>query len=235
MASGGAYYPPYPSTPGPVPGGSDYAPYPDSSGAPPREYQPYIPQDYTGYAPPAPPGPPPPGQPPGPEPSVDGAYPPAPPGLPPPGPAPPPGGRRPPDQVSHHSRRRKSRRVASAAEGALNRALTGLHPVMLVRGQPVTDILCRWCNLALLGVSEQGPALGLQVGILYPAVAQELPDHGVAQRTACRRRGQRLSQARRRRSEPRRWYAASFSSAAVFRSIIGPARRPSAASGSKWL
>ncbi|XP_044715624.1 uncharacterized protein HRG_10805 [Hirsutella rhossiliensis] len=119
MASGGAYYPPYPSTPGPAPGGPDYAPYPDHSGAPPREYQPYIPQDYTGYAPPAPPGPPPPGQPPGPEPSIDGRYPPAPPGPPPPGPpgpAPPPGGGRPPDQVSDHSRRRHSRRAASAAE-----------------------------------------------------------------------------------------------------------------------
>lgn len=122
MASGGAYYPPYPSTPAP----DNYAPYPDNSGVPLHEYQPYMPQDYIGYAPPPPPGPPPPGQPPGPEPSVDGGYPPAPPGPPPPGPpgpAPPPGGRRAPDQVSDHSRRRHSRRAASVAEGVLNRAL----------------------------------------------------------------------------------------------------------------
>ncbi|PNY26743.1 Uncharacterized protein TCAP_03317 [Tolypocladium capitatum] len=55
-ASGGAYYPPYPSTPGPTPPGErNYAPYPEASDGPPREYQPYMPQDYMGYVPPPPP------------------------------------------------------------------------------------------------------------------------------------------------------------------------------------
>ncbi|KAG6000567.1 hypothetical protein E4U21_005343 [Claviceps maximensis] len=102
-ASGGAYYPPYPPTPGesPTVGGGDYTPYPDVRGGGPRnkgDYQPYVPQDYTGYAPPPPPpaGPPPPSEagfrsadyPSGPAP------PPGPP-LPPAGP-PPTGGYRPP-------------------------------------------------------------------------------------------------------------------------------------------
>ncbi|KAG5952470.1 hypothetical protein E4U53_000774 [Claviceps sorghi] len=100
-ASGGAYYPPYPPTPGEIPMGSldDYTRYPDARGGGPRnkaEYQPYVPQDYTGYAPPPPPpaGPPPP--------SSEGGfrsadYSPGP--APPPGPPPPPtGGRRPPPE-----------------------------------------------------------------------------------------------------------------------------------------
>ncbi|KAF4971341.1 hypothetical protein FSARC_1773 [Fusarium sarcochroum] len=89
MASGGAGFPPYPMDPSPSPG----APYthPNRSG----EFQPYVPQDYTGYPPP-PPGPPR-GLSTGPA-----SYPP-PPG--PPGPPPPPGpprtgGPRPPDNVS---------------------------------------------------------------------------------------------------------------------------------------
>ncbi|OAQ90256.1 hypothetical protein VFPFJ_04415 [Purpureocillium lilacinum] len=111
-ASGGAYYPPYPSTPGPATGGPNYAPYPDAAGNPPREYQPYMPQDYMGYVPPPPPGPPP-----APEPGLGGGYPPqGPPGPPPPGPPgppgpppppagpPPPGGNYPPDHVSDLSR-----------------------------------------------------------------------------------------------------------------------------------
>ncbi|RDA90765.1 hypothetical protein CP533_3619 [Ophiocordyceps camponoti-saundersi (nom. inval.)] len=98
-ASGGAYYPPYPATPGPVQGGSEYMPYPESSGASSREFRPYVPQDYTGYAPP-PPAPPaaPPGPPPAPEPGFGAAYPMTPPG--PPRTPPPPGGRLPPDHVS---------------------------------------------------------------------------------------------------------------------------------------
>ncbi|RCI13139.1 hypothetical protein L249_1137 [Ophiocordyceps polyrhachis-furcata BCC 54312] len=102
-ASGGAYYPPYPTTPGPAQGGSDYMPYPESSGASSREFRPYVPQDYTGYAPPPPPPPPPPpaappGPPPVPEPGFGASYPLTPPG--PPRTPPPPGGRQPPDHVS---------------------------------------------------------------------------------------------------------------------------------------
>ncbi|PFH57838.1 hypothetical protein XA68_14491 [Ophiocordyceps unilateralis] len=100
-ASGGAYYPPYPATPGPAPAGSDYMPYPESSGASSREFRPYVPQDYTGYAPPQPPAAPP-GPPPVPEPGFGATYPPTPPGQPPPGPLrtpPPPGGRQPPDHM----------------------------------------------------------------------------------------------------------------------------------------
>lgn len=101
-ASGGAYYPPYPATPGPAPGGSDFAPYPDSSGASSREFRPYVPQDYTGYAPPPPPPAAPPGPPPAPEPGFGASYPSTPPGPPPPGllrTPPHPGGRQPPDHM----------------------------------------------------------------------------------------------------------------------------------------
>ncbi|KAG6020143.1 hypothetical protein E4U41_002966, partial [Claviceps citrina] len=55
-ASGGAYYPPYPSTPGDIPmaSGANNAAYPDArvGGAPlndDADYHPYVPQDYTGY------------------------------------------------------------------------------------------------------------------------------------------------------------------------------------------
>ncbi|KAG5926148.1 hypothetical protein E4U42_003586 [Claviceps africana] len=112
-ASGGAYYPPYPPTPGEIPmaGGDDYTPYPDARGGPSRnktEYQPYVPQDYTGYVPPPPPpaGPPPPSSeggfrsadyPPGPAP------PPGPP-LPPAGPSPTGGRRAPSEHVSEQVR-----------------------------------------------------------------------------------------------------------------------------------
>ncbi|PTB41101.1 hypothetical protein M441DRAFT_80518 [Trichoderma asperellum CBS 433.97] len=119
-ASGGAYYgaPPYPTTPGSsIPGNvppppapppaagpppppanvppreHSYTPYTDPTVPEPREYHPYVPQDYHGYAPPPPPaGPPPPSGPPPPGNSsgVPGyARPPA--GPPPSGPAPPPG------------------------------------------------------------------------------------------------------------------------------------------------
>ncbi|POR31807.1 Uncharacterized protein TPAR_07971 [Tolypocladium paradoxum] len=123
-ASGGAYYPPYPSTPGPAPGGPNYAPYPEASGAAPREYQPYVPQDYMGYVPPPPPGPPP-----APEPGFGGGYPPAPPGPPQPGPPgppppgppppgpPPPGGNHPPDHVSDLTRDGESRARGVAEDG----------------------------------------------------------------------------------------------------------------------
>ncbi|KHN94829.1 uncharacterized protein MAM_07248 [Metarhizium album ARSEF 1941] len=99
-ASGGAYYPPYPPTPGdpPMASNGNHAPYPDHiGGAPPqREYQPYVPQDYTGYAPPPPP--PPAGPPPPPEPGFRGAgHPPGP--APPPAGPPPTGGRYPPDHM----------------------------------------------------------------------------------------------------------------------------------------
>ncbi|KAK2598174.1 hypothetical protein QQS21_005725 [Conoideocrella luteorostrata] len=115
-ASGGAYYPPYPPTPGgpPMASGANYASYPDSHGGTPAhnaEYQPYVPQDYTGYAPPPPP--PPAGPPPPPEPGFRSAeYPPGPP--PPPGPPrppagpPPTGGNRPPDHVSYQVRNQKN-------------------------------------------------------------------------------------------------------------------------------
>lgn len=89
-ASGGAYYPPYPATPNAGPSSGGYAPYPNSST--PTD-QPYVPQDYTGYAPPPPPNT---TQPPlGPGPS--GRYP-----APPPGPPSGlhPGGNYPPDHVS---------------------------------------------------------------------------------------------------------------------------------------
>ncbi|EWG40878.1 hypothetical protein FVEG_03120 [Fusarium verticillioides 7600] len=94
MASGGAGFPPYPMDPTPPPG-NPYTNIPDRA----ADFQPYVPQDYTGYPPP-PPGPPrglstgpanyPPPGPPGP--------PPPPPG--PPGP-PPAGGPRAPDNVSN--------------------------------------------------------------------------------------------------------------------------------------
>ena len=94
-ASGGAYYPPYPTDPPPANGG--FTQYPNHSG----DFQPYVPQDYTGYPPP-PPGPPPGGPPQTSE--AAGGYPPPPPGPPPPGPPPPgpppTGGRYPPDHVS---------------------------------------------------------------------------------------------------------------------------------------
>ncbi|UNI21216.1 hypothetical protein JDV02_007226 [Purpureocillium takamizusanense] len=134
-ASGGAYYPPYPSTPGPAAGGGpNYAPYPDAAGNPPREYQPYMPQDYMGYVPPPPPGPPP-----APEPGLGGTYPsqgppgpppsgpPGPPGPPPPpaGP-PPPSGNYPPDHVSDLSRDRGNP-AWHAGEGALSRAFRAIN------------------------------------------------------------------------------------------------------------
>lgn len=104
-ASGGAYYPPYSPTPGgpPMAPADNYVPYPESHGSAPlrKEYKPYVPQDYTGYAPPPPP--PPAGPPPRPEPTFQAAdYPPgpAPPGPPPPPAGPPPtGGNRPPDHM----------------------------------------------------------------------------------------------------------------------------------------
>ncbi|KAK2680829.1 hypothetical protein RAB80_002622 [Fusarium oxysporum f. sp. vasinfectum] len=52
MASGGAGFPPYPMDPTPPPG-NPYTNIPDRS----SDFQPYVPQDYTGYPPP-PPGPP---------------------------------------------------------------------------------------------------------------------------------------------------------------------------------
>ncbi|KPM42764.1 hypothetical protein AK830_g3829 [Neonectria ditissima] len=87
MASGGAYYPPYPTDSAPGPGGGGFASYPN----PPNDFQPYVPQDYMGYAPPPPGGPP-----------TSSRAPPSnfqPPPPPPPGP-PPSGSRIPPDQVS---------------------------------------------------------------------------------------------------------------------------------------
>ncbi|KAG5977285.1 hypothetical protein E4U55_006904 [Claviceps digitariae] len=110
-ASGGAYYPPYPPTPGeaPMASGANYTPYPDARGGGPRnngEYRPYVPQDYTGYAPPPAAPPPPPAGPPPPSEagfrSADYVAGPA----PPPGPPPPPtGGHRPtPDHVSEDIR-----------------------------------------------------------------------------------------------------------------------------------
>ncbi|KAF4978709.1 hypothetical protein FZEAL_4951 [Fusarium zealandicum] len=53
MASGGAGFPPYPTDPSPPPGAAGFTQFPNRSG----EFQPYVPQDYTGYPPP-PPGPP---------------------------------------------------------------------------------------------------------------------------------------------------------------------------------
>ncbi|KAG6001076.1 hypothetical protein E4U43_001422 [Claviceps pusilla] len=118
-ASGGAYYPPYPPTPGetPMASGANYTPYPDARGNDLRnktEYQPYVPQDYTGYAPPPPP-PPPAGPPPPSEAGFRSAdYLPGP--APPPGPPPPPAGppptgghRPPPDHVSEHIRNQRRR------------------------------------------------------------------------------------------------------------------------------
>ncbi|EGX92309.1 hypothetical protein CCM_03681 [Cordyceps militaris CM01] len=80
-ASGGAYYPPYPTTPA-AGGPGDHQPYGNPGAAQSREYQPYVPQDYMGYAPPPPPGPPP-----APIPGPMTGYPPE----PPPGPPEPPG------------------------------------------------------------------------------------------------------------------------------------------------
>lgn len=96
MASGGAGYPPYPPDPSPPPGGAPFTRFPNPS----SDYQPYVPQDYTGYPPPPPPGPPR-GLSTGPPASYN--PPPPPPG--PPGPPPPPGpprtgGPLPPDNVS---------------------------------------------------------------------------------------------------------------------------------------
>lgn len=126
-ASGGAYYPPYPPTPGetPMASGANYAPYPDARGNDLRnktEYQPYVPQDYTGYAPPPPP-PPPAGPPPPSEAGFrSGDYLPGP--APPPGPPPPPAGppptgghRPPPDHVSEDIRTQR-RRVRDGGNGA---------------------------------------------------------------------------------------------------------------------
>ncbi|KAG8410999.1 hypothetical protein J3459_016757 [Metarhizium acridum] len=120
-ASGGAYYPPYPPTPNgpPMASGANRAPYPDQNGGAPlhREYQPYVPQDYTGYAPPPPP--PPAGPPPPPEPGFRGAeYTPGPP--PPPAGPPPTGGKHPPDHVSDQVRSQDSP-ARDAANDGVNR------------------------------------------------------------------------------------------------------------------
>ncbi|OAA40242.1 hypothetical protein ISF_09820 [Cordyceps fumosorosea ARSEF 2679] len=105
-ASGGAYYPPYPTTPGPG-GPADFHPYDSPGAAQSHEFQPYIPQDYMGYAPPPPPGPPP-----APIPGPMTGYPPEPPGPPGPPPGPPLSGplpgpaagpSRPPEHVSNHT------------------------------------------------------------------------------------------------------------------------------------
>ncbi|XWX01436.1 hypothetical protein V2A60_009464 [Cordyceps javanica] len=104
-ASGGAYYPPYPTTPAAGAHGG-HNPYDNPAAAQSHDYQPYVPQDYMGYAPPPPPGPPP-----APVPGLMTGYPPEPPGPPgppgpppsgpPPGPIPGPSG--PPEHVSRHT------------------------------------------------------------------------------------------------------------------------------------
>lgn len=110
MASGGAYYPPYPATPNAGPSAGGYgAPYPNSSNPNPNDFQPYVPQDYMGYAPPPPGGVPPPAAT-GPGPAA-GGYPAPPPG--PTGPPHPPGGNYPPDHVSATPRGRGSTEGAS--------------------------------------------------------------------------------------------------------------------------
>ena len=101
VTSGGAYYPPYPHTPGAAGGPAEYPPYPAA------ESSTYIPQDYTGYPPPPAPGPPPAG---GPHPAAGFM----PPGPPAPGPPPgPPGSNYPPDHVSDEIQRSRD-----TAEGA---------------------------------------------------------------------------------------------------------------------
>jgi hypothetical protein len=101
MASGGAYFPPYPDStppPGPPPmgGGASLNSFPDPNMH--QNHQPYVPQDYTGYAPPGPP--PPPAANMGPPPGTNFAPPPPNAGFPPPPPGPPPaGGRFPPDHM----------------------------------------------------------------------------------------------------------------------------------------
>ncbi|OAR00100.1 hypothetical protein LLEC1_04406 [Akanthomyces lecanii] len=117
-ASGGAYYPPYPTTPGTA-GPGDYHPYGNPAAAQSHEYQPYVPQDYMGYAPPPPPGPPP-----APVPGPMTGYPPEPPGPPGP-PGPPPSGpsgptagpSRPPEHVSY---RTQDADIAEPSEAIVN-------------------------------------------------------------------------------------------------------------------
>ncbi|KAM3460773.1 hypothetical protein NHJ6243_005569 [Beauveria neobassiana] len=121
-ASGGAYYPPYPTTPA-AGGPGDYNPYNNPAAAQSHEYQPYVPQDYMGYAPPPPPGPPPApvpgpmtGYPPGP------LGPPGPPGPPPSGPPPGPaaGPHPPPEYVSTNTQNPDNAKPSSEAAAINN-------------------------------------------------------------------------------------------------------------------
>lgn len=111
MASGGAYYPPYPPTPGGPPHnggeGAGYPPYNNTSAAQSQDHQPYVPQDYMGYAPPPPPGPPP-----APNMGPEGFG-------PPPGPPPGPGSNQPPDHVSDTAAHNHQDQSNHTADGAL--------------------------------------------------------------------------------------------------------------------
>ncbi|PHH82137.1 hypothetical protein CDD82_6895 [Ophiocordyceps australis] len=119
-ASGGAYYPPYPSTSSSGQGEVPYRQFPEDSSSAHNQYQQFVPQDYTGYVPPPPP---PPGPPPPPEPGMRGdGYPPVAPGMPP-GPPPPagphPGENYPPDHVSDHFHRHHRRGRGAAHDGVM--------------------------------------------------------------------------------------------------------------------
>ena len=110
-ASGGAYHPPYPQTPGAGMGGGPGFPQYNAE-------QTYIPQDYMGYVPPAPPGPPGPGPPPMSGANGDGNQ-----GYPPPNnqgyPPPPPPGPPPPDHVSETRSQNRARNKEEGASDAL--------------------------------------------------------------------------------------------------------------------
>lgn len=112
MASGGAYYPPYPPTPGGPPhnggeGAPGYPPYNNPAAAHSQDHQPYVPQDYMGYAPPPPPGPPP-----APNMGPEGFG-------PPPGPPPGPSSHQPPDHVSDTAAHNLQDQSNHTADGAL--------------------------------------------------------------------------------------------------------------------
>lgn len=117
-ASGGAYYPPYPTNTPP-----GFTNYPNPS----ADYQGYVPQDYVSYPPPQPPGPPP-----ATASDAAGGYPPPPPGPPPPGPPgppppgpPPTGGRIPPDHVSDTTQSLSSDGQEEGAFGRTLKAFSG--------------------------------------------------------------------------------------------------------------
>lgn len=154
MASGGAGFPPYPMDPTPPPG-APYSNIPDNN----REYQPYVPQDYTGYPPP-PPGPP--------RGLSTGPPPPGPPGPPPPPgpPGPPPaGGPRPPDNVSNPVHNLGSRSLDEGASDRTGRLGGSFHEVS-------TDSV-----IVLDSSDDEHPAKSVNFGPLSPKSSMTMKRH----------------------------------------------------------